>query len=44
MHHSHLVSGLLIGVAAGVGVYVLNKLDWFHDDAKDYQAFESNHA
>ncbi|WP_281362213.1 hypothetical protein [Lacticaseibacillus absianus] len=32
-----------VGVAAAT-VYTLHKLDWFHDDAKDYAIFESHRA
>ncbi|MFD1431912.1 hypothetical protein [Lacticaseibacillus yichunensis] len=32
----------LVGVAAAATAYTLVKLDWFHDDAKDYAIFESH--
>ncbi|WP_262316344.1 hypothetical protein [Lacticaseibacillus parakribbianus] len=32
-----------VGLAAATA-YTLYKLDWFHDDAKDYAKYESNRA
>ena len=35
---------LIVGVLAGATLYAMKKLDWWHDDAKDYRQFESHRA
>lgn len=44
MKKKTLLCGLLLGAIAGATVYTLKKLDWFHDDAKDYAIFESQRS
>lgn len=44
MKKKTLLLGLVAGVLAGATVYTLKKLDWFHDDAKDYAIFESQRS
>lgn len=39
--HTLLTLGLIVGAAVGATVYTLKKMDWWHDDAKDYAIFES---
>ncbi|MFD1441717.1 hypothetical protein [Lacticaseibacillus hegangensis] len=44
MKKKTLLLGLVAGFIAGATVYTLKKLDWFHDDAKDYAIFESQRS